>query len=247
MSSFVASLSGMNEICRSLVTPIISGNVSFYNETEGRGITPTPSTGIVGLRPSVDHLAKGHFTRAGDNVYLLRLPQLYQNGVMSEIRGEASQAFGTLNGDGIAKFAKSLRALTNGSDGSKDSISASRMVGKFGLGYALARMMIPAGLGVKVDEARLRAARPELANMKSGDQLFTEISYELLIVSRESEQEIRTRWVKHGGNADSLFALGSVGGSSLALGDALNVGVVELKQCYETGWTKAFEHLPARG
>ncbi len=247
MSSFVASLSGMNEICAALVAPIISGNVSFYNETEGRGITPTPSTGIVGLRPSVDHLAKGHFTRAGDNVYLLRLPQLTQNGVLAEIAKNEPRAIGTLSGAAIANFATSLRLLADGADGSKDCISASRMVGKFGLAYTLARMVMPKGLGLKIEEARLKSARPELASLSTATSLFTEVSYEVIIVSRESETAIRDRWVKHGGLASALHLLGTVGGSSLALGDEFDVSAVTLKEKYESGWTGAFAHLPARG
>ncbi|HAG92460.1 MAG TPA: hypothetical protein DCL41_11335, partial [Bdellovibrionales bacterium] len=59
MSEFVASLKGMSQACESLVSPIISGNVSFYNETEGKNITSTPSTGLVGLKENLD-LPKDH-------------------------------------------------------------------------------------------------------------------------------------------------------------------------------------------
>jgi phosphoribosylformylglycinamidine synthase II len=247
MSSFVAALSGMNEICAALVAPIISGNVSFYNETEGRGITPTPSTGIVGLRPSVDGLAKGHFAREGDSVYLLRLPLLCQNGAMAELEKVEPRAVGSLEGNSIAKFALSLRLLADCADGSKDSISASRMVGKFGLAYALARMVMPKGLGIKIEEATLNLARPELACLPIATSLFTEVCYEVVIVSRESEAVIRERWVKHGGAASALSRLGAVVGSNLTLGDAVDISAVILKQKYEGGWTEAFEHLSTLG
>ncbi len=253
MSSFVATLSGMNEICASLVSPIISGNVSFYNETEGRNITPTPSTGVVGLRPSVDGLPKGHFTRAGDQVYLLRLPQLTQNGVLAETRGEAPKAFGKLTADEIAKFAKPLRLLTDGEDGSKDSVSATRIVGKFGLAYALARMTLPKGLGVKVSSEALTASRGELNALPLASSLFAEVSYEVLVVSRETPDQIRARFAKHGGDMKSVCHLGEVtakgadGRAALSLGDAVKADVVALKEKYEAGWTTAFQSLPARG
>ena len=48
MSEFVASVEGMSAQCQELETPIISGNVSFYNETLNTNITSTPSTGIRG-------------------------------------------------------------------------------------------------------------------------------------------------------------------------------------------------------
>ncbi|MEJ7712951.1 MAG: AIR synthase related protein [Pyrinomonadaceae bacterium] len=49
MWQFSRVIDGMAEACRALGTPVISGNVSFYNETEGRGIWPTPVIGMVGL------------------------------------------------------------------------------------------------------------------------------------------------------------------------------------------------------
>lgn len=247
MSSFVASLAGLNEICAALVAPIISGNVSFYNETEGRGITPTPSTGVVGLRPSVNGLPKGHFTREGDGVYLVRLPQLSQNGVLAECAKTAPRAVGTLSPQEISKFARTLRLMTDGADGSKDLISATRVVGKFGLAYTLARMVMPKGLGVEILQSALTAARPELSPLSLATALFTEICYEVLIVSRESESAMRERWARHGGTSEALSLLGTVRGSSLCIGDELNVRAVELIQTYESGWTKAFPHLPARG
>jgi len=49
MGQFVGCIDGMAEACRALDYPVVSGNVSLYNETEGRGILPTPSIGGVGL------------------------------------------------------------------------------------------------------------------------------------------------------------------------------------------------------
>lgn len=247
MSSFVATLKGMNEICAALVAPIISGNVSFYNETEGRNITPTPSTGVVGLRPSVERLPKSHFCRVGDQVYLARLPMLWSGGVLSETRGEALRAFGSLEAAQISKFAQALRLLTDGADGSGDAISASRVVGKFGLAYALARMTLPGGLGVRVTSQDLADSRPELSTLPLRSSLFSEVSYEVVIVSRESESDILARWTKHGGNMASFHHLGSVVGESLEFADLLSLPIKEMKETYESGWTTAFKSLPARG
>ncbi|MES2855478.1 MAG: phosphoribosylformylglycinamidine synthase subunit PurL, partial [Bdellovibrionota bacterium] len=85
MSEFVASLDGMNSICAKLEAPIISGNVSFYNETMGRNITSTPSTGLVGLRPEVETIPESSFTHNGDAIYVLKLPGLITGGALQEI------------------------------------------------------------------------------------------------------------------------------------------------------------------
>ena len=46
---FIEVIEGMAEVCEYLNLPIVSGNVSFYNETDGEGILPTPVVGVVGL------------------------------------------------------------------------------------------------------------------------------------------------------------------------------------------------------
>jgi phosphoribosylformylglycinamidine synthase subunit PurL len=49
MRSFSDVIDGMAEACEAFETPVVSGNVSFYNETDGKGILPTPTIGMVGL------------------------------------------------------------------------------------------------------------------------------------------------------------------------------------------------------
>ena len=51
MGQFVGAVKGMGEACRVLDYPVVSGNVSLYNETNGVGIPPTPAIGGVGLVP----------------------------------------------------------------------------------------------------------------------------------------------------------------------------------------------------
>ncbi|HSK62590.1 MAG TPA: AIR synthase-related protein, partial [Pyrinomonadaceae bacterium] len=71
MWSFSEVIDGMAEACRALETPVVSGNVSFYNETEGRGILPTPVIGMVGLIEDVRRVVTPGFKKAGDIIALL--------------------------------------------------------------------------------------------------------------------------------------------------------------------------------
>src|SRR5918911_1533283 len=66
MWSFSEVIDGMAEACRAFDTPVISGNVSFYNETEGRGILPTPVIGMVGLIEDVRRIVQPGFKNDGD-------------------------------------------------------------------------------------------------------------------------------------------------------------------------------------
>src|SRR5215203_3392797 len=71
MWSFSEVIDGMAEACSALETPVVSGNVSFYNETEGRGILPTPVIGMVGLIEDVRRTISPGFKKDGDLIALL--------------------------------------------------------------------------------------------------------------------------------------------------------------------------------
>ncbi|THE10472.1 phosphoribosylformylglycinamidine synthase subunit PurL [Bacillus timonensis] len=62
---------GISEACRVLNTPVIGGNVSLYNETNGEAIYPTPVIGMVGLIDDVSHITTQEFKEAGDLVYVI--------------------------------------------------------------------------------------------------------------------------------------------------------------------------------
>src|SRR5512143_2541124 len=62
---------GIGDACRALGTPVVSGNVSLYNETEGQGIFPTPTVGMVGLVEPVDRSCQSAFRSPGDVVALV--------------------------------------------------------------------------------------------------------------------------------------------------------------------------------
>jgi len=68
---FRESDAGMGEACRELDTPVTGGNVSFYNETEGQPVLPTPVIGMLGVMDDVSRFVTASFKEAGDLVYLL--------------------------------------------------------------------------------------------------------------------------------------------------------------------------------
>ncbi|HEV8134435.1 MAG TPA: phosphoribosylformylglycinamidine synthase subunit PurL [Pyrinomonadaceae bacterium] len=71
MWAFSEVVDGMAEACRVFETPVVSGNVSFYNETEGRGILPTPVIGMVGLIEDVRRVVQPGFKNQNDVIALL--------------------------------------------------------------------------------------------------------------------------------------------------------------------------------
>ena len=71
MQSFSDVIDGIKEACELFETPVVSGNVSFYNETDGRGILPTPTIGMVGLIEDTRKIITHGFKNEGDIIALL--------------------------------------------------------------------------------------------------------------------------------------------------------------------------------
>ncbi|MGE0703253.1 MAG: phosphoribosylformylglycinamidine synthase subunit PurL [Vicinamibacterales bacterium] len=71
MWQFAEAVAGIGEACRALSIPITGGNVSLYNETDGRAIHPTPVIGVVGLLEHADRVVGRSFRGAGDAIVLL--------------------------------------------------------------------------------------------------------------------------------------------------------------------------------
>ena len=130
MSEFVAAVEALAGAAKIMDAPVISGNVSFYNETMQGNITSTPSTGLVGLRASVNGIPRSDFASLGDEIVLWRLP-----GVSFTSSTNPKEFTGDLDPEAIQNWLEEMRANVNG-----EHVRSSRAVGKFGLGYALFRM-----------------------------------------------------------------------------------------------------------
>jgi len=71
MWQFAKAVEGIGAACRALDVPITGGNVSLYNETDGKAIYPTPVIGVVGLLEHADHVVSRRFHETGDTIVLL--------------------------------------------------------------------------------------------------------------------------------------------------------------------------------
>jgi phosphoribosylformylglycinamidine synthase len=71
MRSFSDVIDGLTDACEAFETPVVSGNVSFYNETDGKGILPTPVIGMVGLIEDTRKLVTQGFKNEGDVIAVL--------------------------------------------------------------------------------------------------------------------------------------------------------------------------------
>jgi phosphoribosylformylglycinamidine synthase subunit PurL len=94
MGQFVKAVQGLSEACTALSFPIVSGNVSLYNETNGQGILPTPAIGGIGLIPDLDRMATIPFKAGGEAIILIggRGSHLGQSIYLREVLGREEGA-----------------------------------------------------------------------------------------------------------------------------------------------------------
>lgn len=128
MSEFVASVEAMSDFCRALDTPVISGNVSFYNETLGQSITSTPATAVVGIKDTLDHLPKSHFQKSGSLVFSVSFNQV-------QLSRDRKTYSGAIKATELAHFINSVREFVE-----NETVFSARTSGRGGLSVCLAKM-----------------------------------------------------------------------------------------------------------
>ena len=147
MGQFVAAIQGIGEACQALDMPIVSGNVSLYNETDGQAILPTPTIGAVGLIPSSERLISG-VPNDGDFALVIgkTAGHLGQSALLAEAMGIE---------DGDAPPVDLERERTHGQFllDHHDWVSAATDLSDGGLALAAFEMAEAAGLGVTLETA----------------------------------------------------------------------------------------------
>ena len=227
MGQFVGCIQGIGEACRALDFPVVSGNVSLYNETNGKGILPTPAIGGVGLLPDVTQRATIPFKDEGEAIVLVGETKghLGQSIYLRDIAGRKDDrsapppvdlAVERRNGDFIRTEIRAggLSAVHDVSDG--------------GILAALAEMAIASGIGAAVTP---EAGLPLHAWAFGEDQ-----ARYLVTMPAKGAESFIARAAKA---AVPALRIGTTGGSELTLAGATPISLVELGVAHE-GWLPAY-------
>ena len=226
MGQFVQAIEGIGEACRALGFPIVSGNVSLYNETNGQAIPPTPTIAGVGLITDWRHMARIDSARDGDAVILLggdgtHLGQsAYMRDCLAQSDGPpppVDLVIEKRNGD----FVRS--AIRNG------QFSACHDISDGGLALCLAEMCIASGRGMAI--ALDNAAEPAHAQLFGEDQgryVATVSAHLAHFVCMNAE-----------GAGVPFRRLGTVNGGQLTIDGLLSISVEELRETHES-WFPAY-------
>jgi phosphoribosylformylglycinamidine synthase len=147
MGQFVGALQGIGEAVLALDMPIVSGNVSLYNETDGEGILPTPTIGAVGLvaageEPIIGQVRDGHIALLVGET----LGHLGQSALLAEVFNREDGDAPAVDLDAEKRNGDFIRA-------NRDYIKACTDLADGGLALAAFEMAEEAGVGVQIDAA----------------------------------------------------------------------------------------------
>ncbi len=220
MGQFVGCIRGIGEACRALDFPIVSGNVSLYNETNGVGILPTPSIGGVGILDDVKVHASLAFKAAGEAVILVGETKghIGQSVWLRDVCGReegapppVDLAVEKRNGDFVRALIKARRVTTvhDLSDG--------------GLAVGLAEMAMAGRIGAKI-------AAPAGASAAHG-YWFGEDQARYLLAAAPAEAERIVAEAKAAGVP--AVVIGTTGGDALTLGDEAPISIEKLRRAHE--------------
>ncbi|MES1256590.1 MAG: phosphoribosylformylglycinamidine synthase subunit PurL [Acidobacteriota bacterium] len=235
MWQFAQAVEGIGEACRALSVPITGGNVSLYNETDGKAIYPTPVIGIVGLLEHADLVVGACFRESGDTIILLGEGHGELGGseylrlVYDQIRGAApvldldverrlQELLVTLAGERL------VRSASDCSDG--------------GLAAALAECCF-AGSGLGADVSLDSTAVAGRRDLDEAAVLFGESASRVLV--SVTPDEVTAVLTRAAAAAVPARVIGQTGGNRLRIAVAGRVAVDVAVEDAERVWSKAID------
>jgi len=225
MGQFVGCVEGIAEACRALDFPVVSGNVSLYNETKNEdgsslAILPTPAIGGVGLLEDWEKSATVRFEREGEAIFRLGLlyGELSQSLWLREIHGRSEGAPPPVNLDeerGLGEFIR--KAVADG------VVTAVHDVSDGGPLVAIAEMALAGNLGADLVYA-LQSVGPELEAV-----WFAEDQGQYIVTTPDSH---RFQRLAHDANF-TCELVGFTGGSSIKWKSGGEVSLADLRAAHE--------------
>jgi phosphoribosylformylglycinamidine synthase II len=222
------SVEGMAEACRELEVPVVSGNVSLYNDTSGVSVWPTPVVGMVGVIDDISHVCRAGFQFSGDIVVLIGQTHRELGG--SEY---ASTCVGVIAGKppklDFELERRTWRAVLEMIE--EGVLRSAHDVADGGFAVAVAECALIAGIGVTCD-------RVQAEGLDTAGALFSE-SQSRFVVSCAPAALDKLKDIARDQRLET-HVLGRVGGDTVSIGTWINEPLGELHQ----RWESALDHVP---
>jgi len=232
MGQFVGCVEGMKEACIALDYPVVSGNVSLYNETNGTGIYPTPAIGGIGLLTQSDQMATVAFKNVGDVVLLVgeTSGDMGQSIYLKEIEGRE---------EGAPPIVNLVTEKQNG-DFVREAIHAGKItachdLSDGGLLVAVAEMALAGNIGATLDFSGLGSDLPLHTKCFAEDQA----RYIVTATSEMAEKLLE--------NAQTakipLQIIGTTVHNELNIGTELSISIEDIRKVY-SNWLPDLMTVP---
>ncbi len=237
MGQFVACVRGISEACRALDFPVVSGNVSLYNETNGRAILPTPTIGGVGILADFALSATLAFKAAGEAILLIGSSQgwLGQSLYLRDICGREEGAPPPVDLAAERRNGDFVRTLVE-----RKLTTAVHDVSDGGLAVAVAEMAVAGGIGADLGgasdvriEGRAKIGGPEAPDTASHPAFwFGEDQARYVITVRQSDMAAVFELARV--NGVPTRRIGTTGGNALTLPAQRPILVARLTEQFES-------------
>ena len=219
---FKTCIEGMSDVAEAFEAPVISGNVSFYNETEGVKINPTPAVGVIGVE-KIKNIRTMDFKEENDKILLI-------GETYDELGG--SEYLRTVYGieEGMAPRIRIDQETANGKnvlnviDSDKDkNITAVHDVSNGGILVALSEMALKSGLGCEIDISAILTDD----DLDVCELLYSETHGRYLITVKEDAVDDILEAIDV-----PVAVIGEVKGKSLKLSKNIDIPVKKLDDAY---------------
>ena len=222
------AVDGMTEACEALGLPVIGGNVSLYNESDGTDIDPTPVIGTLGLIDRLSTRPPGVTLVEGAGLVLLdasvgatagrsQPPSLGGSRWATECRGHRNGALPALDLAGHRRLVEFVTEVVGeATAGGPSLVAGIHDVSGGGLGVALAELSVRSGIGMRV------------AGVADHHELFTEAPSRVVVCTRD-----RAALISRAAGAGVAFrVLGEAGGDRLVVEGLFDVSVAEATEAW---------------
>lgn len=224
MWQFKMACEGIKSACKELVTPVIGGNVSLYNETNGVGVFPTPSIAMVGVNEDANRVLSSCLQADGNTLFLLGDTKgefggsLYMKKMYDKVAGVHPEV----------DFTKELALWDTVIDANTSSLLASsKDVNVGGLAVAIAKMAVVGNRGINVS-----------VELNDSKDIFCESLSRAIVEVKEENIEAFTKLAASKGIA--CTKIGTVGGDKISIND-VTISLEKAKDIYFNKFKQVIE------
>ncbi len=224
MWQFKQAIDGMSKACLKLNTPVVSGNVSFYNETEDKAIYPTPTIGMIGLIDDVSKLTTQWFKDEGDLIVLLgeTKEELGGSEYLAQIHGQTRGKPPELDLNTESNLIQALLEVSN-----EGIINSAHDISEGGLGVALAESCFaPNGpVGIRINLC---------SDIRKDSLLFSESQSRVIISLKQNNliefEDIIAKW------RVPMEIIGKVEGTKFLIENLIDIPINEAYNAWNSGF-----------